>query len=511
MTRYALYARTSSEKQELQETIQTQLEIDLRYAQQNRFKIELKYLDDGVTSHIPFEKRPEGTRLIKDARAGIFTHLIVSDFTRLGRTALDVLQICDQLEVLGITIISVREPMPLGAGQSIGTLLRTVLSGFAQYGRDTIRLNAIAGHERAVREGRWNGGPPPFGYRVENHRLVIYEEQAAIVRMIFERYAEGDMSLPKLAAYLNAHNVLPMRAWAGHKRASSKWRTSSVYKILCNTTYIGKAVWRKSSNQRDASGILTRKRNDADVRISFSVPSVVSEDLFGKVTAQLRQGVQQSMRNTKRRVYVLRGLLICGRCGLSYTGGVSPTTTAYYKCRSISNGDGSCGNRYVRGVESEEAAWQECLRRLSNPEQEKAELLKDYEQLRAVYSVSEQTVSVLTKEIAAKAQERSRIISLVRRGTITEDEAARELDQLQHEADLLETERIALETSLSTLQNAATRVASIEGVFAKLRSQAELANDPEQRRAIIREVISRITVIPLDGKSNYHLIFKGAA
>jgi site-specific DNA recombinase len=187
----------------------------------------------------------------------------------------------------------------------------------------------------AAREGRWNGGRAPLGYRLayegegkaRRPRLVIHEEHAALVREMFRAYAAGETSLYRLARELNERGVKPPRA--------AKWTPSSVRSILTNEVYLGAYVWNKTDQGKFFGVVdlkLTPKRGArtsphpcarrprADhVRVDDHHEAVVDRETFETVQRMLREN-RRGRHRADRAHYALRGLLRCGICGKPMVG-----------------------------------------------------------------------------------------------------------------------------------------------------------------------------------------------
>jgi site-specific DNA recombinase len=101
-------------------------------------------------------------------------------------------------------------------GTPTGKFFMTLLASIAALERETILERTQGGKDRNVKEGKWVSGAPPFGYRIEDKRLVIYEPEAKTVRLIFQLYGD-EMSTVEVAKYLNAKDVLTPTASKGTK------------------------------------------------------------------------------------------------------------------------------------------------------------------------------------------------------------------------------------------------------------------------------------------------------
>src|SRR5439155_604499 len=121
----AVYLRVSSDEQRERQTIETQRDFAARYCDLHGIPVHDTYADDGVSGTIPFAQRPDGARLLDDARAGLFDTLLVYKQDRLSRAARITLNAVAELEGLGIQIKSMTEPFDTStpAGRFIPTML----------------------------------------------------------------------------------------------------------------------------------------------------------------------------------------------------------------------------------------------------------------------------------------------------------------------------------------------------------------------------------------------------
>src|SRR5918999_399168 len=188
--RVALLLRVSSEEQRERETIELQEEFLGQYCGLYDFEVAEIYKDDGVSGTIPLHERPEGRRLLEDASAGKFDAVLVYKLDRLGRTLLVMVDAHDRLQEAGVALRSATEPIDTSTPS--GRLIFQMLASFAEYERGTIRERTQAGLHRALRNGKFSGRIP-YGYRLTEggKGLDVVEQEAEIVRSIFENIAEG--------------------------------------------------------------------------------------------------------------------------------------------------------------------------------------------------------------------------------------------------------------------------------------------------------------------------------
>ncbi len=186
--------------------------------------------DDGGISGGTLE-RPALKRLIADIEFGKVDVVVVYKIDRLSRSLMDFAKLVEVFERRGVTFVSVTQSF--NTTTSMGRLTLNILLSFAQFEREVIGERIRDKVAASRRKGMWMGGYVPLGYRVENRKLLINDEEAASVRLIFERFVKlGSIKL--LMRELQAANIRSRRGYLLDKGA--------LYKLLNNRVYIGEAV-----------------------------------------------------------------------------------------------------------------------------------------------------------------------------------------------------------------------------------------------------------------------------
>ena len=86
----------------------------------------------------------------------------------------------------GVNLICVEDE--IDSSKEAGKLLISIIAAVAEMERENIRVQTMIGRDQKAREGKWNGGFAPYGYKLENGELVIAEDEVEIIQMIFDRY-----------------------------------------------------------------------------------------------------------------------------------------------------------------------------------------------------------------------------------------------------------------------------------------------------------------------------------
>ena len=415
--RVALYLRVSSEEQRDRETIEIQREFLQEYCRLYGYGAASMYADDGISGTIPLHERPEGRRLLKDARDGEFTTLLVYRLDRLGRSLIVIVDAAERLEAAGVALRSATEPIDTSTPS--GRLIFQMLASFAEYERETIKERTRAGLHRAYRNGK-HSGRIPYGYRLapDEHSLEVVEDEARVVREIIANMAGGS-TLYGESKRLNDECIPApgMRFRDGERRPGGVWSPPTVRCIVHQSAY---------------SGVHRVKIDGGKEEITREVPALVEPSLQDRATAVLAANKRYPDRKNDRK-YLLRGLVRCEVCGFACTGRTSTSNGkkyAYYGCTGNRGDRGTAANKarvpthrapMISAPWLEGLVWGEVKQFLENP----GETL---ERVREQVADADQSGeldarhSELTKRLAAKQAEKDRYVRLYAQGHIAEDE-----------------------------------------------------------------------------------------
>lgn len=274
--------------------------------------------------------RPALQQLIADIEAKRVDVVVVYKIDRLSRSLMDFAKLVEAFDRNSVTFVSVTQSF--NTTTSMGRLTLNILLSFAQFEREVIGERIRDKFMASRSRGMWMGGHPPLGYDVKDRKLVVNDAEAAIVRMIFERFVRVG-SATTLARSLAAEGVLTKRG-----RAIDR---GYLYVLLNNRTYIGEAVHKGASYPGEHQPIITRA-------------------LWDKVRAILQVSPRKRAANTRgqQTPAPLKGLVF-GPDGRAFT----PTYTRrggklyryYVSTGVIKRGPEACTIRRVSASEIEAA------------------------------------------------------------------------------------------------------------------------------------------------------------
>lgn len=498
--RVATYERVSSEDQRERETIRTQTDEIARHLE-NQPGLELvgRYVDDGVSGMVPIAERPDGRRLLADAAAHRFEELWVYKVDRLGRDAVDLLVVRRRLDVLGIKLVSVVEGQPDLLGYDVQAVVAD------HYRREFARRSAD-GMNRAAREGRYCGGIVPLGYRIagrkQTARLVPDETEiwqglsaADLVRNIYERLAGEGQSCPAIAAAFNAagiptHYTRDGRGVRG-KKTQGLWRHGHIGNLVRNPIYRGVLSYGRRSSKRDREVI------------AAAVEPLVSTDLWDLAQAALARN--RVCPSNAGRVYLMRGVMRYGICGLTYVGSAGKGV-AWYRCggQLVERGPlaGRCPSRSVRSDLVETQVWSDIERFLRDPEGLLDELETGGESGAGAGKPEAESIA-LARALTSIDAQRTKTLDLAVRGHLTDRLLEATLERIGAERDQL----VARMDALAATECYATTQAAIDALT---RAREGLEGGlPEQERAELVRLLARVTVnteIGGDGHKSLSLV-----
>ncbi len=504
----AIYARVSSEDQQERGTIENQVEFARKYCDLHQYEITQWYKDDGVTGTIPLEDRDAGNRVLEGAKLKRYEILLIYKLDRLGRSARIILNSVYELEQCGVKIKSMTEPFD--TGDPNGRFLLTILAGVADLERETILERLWYGANRAARNGKWLGGIVPYGYKLNDDKEleINYDQlpclnmsEADVIKLIYRLIAEEGQSTIKVAEYLNALGIPPSYTKDGRTVTKNRrkvktagiWYPGRIRNMVVNTTYKGIHQYGKRTNK--VRELITRQ-----------VPAIVSKDTWAKAQQVLKDNQIEAVRNSRRN-YLLRGLIKCGICGLTYHGtaykGPGGRLKGYYECggKTIYRGPlkVKCTSKNIPQAWIEDIVWQRCVDFIHNPKEALREFTSGIDQRK-----SEKEAVAVEKEIVARAiqdkeDEKQSILDLYRKKIISSTDVEQQLSKISHEKEALEQQIRRLNREIENENNLESEYSNIEKLLKSFRKKINNSSNFRLHREIVKTLVKEVIV---DTKTN---------
>ena len=309
------------------------------------------HYDDGGFSGGTLE-RPALQRLLADIEAGRMDCVVVYKIDRLSRALVDFTKLVEVFERHNVTFVSITQSF--NTTTSMGRLTLNILLSFAQFEREVIGERIRDKFAASRKKGMWMGGTPPLGYDVKNRKLVINDEEAALVRHIFERFLKVGSAI-LLVKELNAegHRTKSWTTQSGRVREGRLFNKGTLYKVLNNRVYIGEAVHKGKSYPGEHQAI-------------------VPMPLWDKVHAVLAENTRSRANRTRAQTSALLKGIVFGGNGKAMT----PSHTRkngrlyryYVNMDAIKMGRDVLGLRHIAAGEIEAAVIAQVRTILRSPE-----------------------------------------------------------------------------------------------------------------------------------------------
>ena len=213
-----IYTRVSTSMQVDGYSLDAQKDKLRKYAEFQNMLVAGEYCDEGKSGK-NIEGRPEFLRMLRDIESGKdgVSFVLVFKLSRFGRNAADVLTSLQRMQDFGVNLICVEDG--IDSSKDSGKLMISVLSAVAEIERENILVQTMEGRRQKAREGKWNGGFAPYGYKLVDGQLQIAEEEAEVIRIIYDKYIHTTMGTARIANWLNEHvsHFIPaLRAGTGN-------------------------------------------------------------------------------------------------------------------------------------------------------------------------------------------------------------------------------------------------------------------------------------------------------
>ena len=329
----AAYCRVSTDIQkEKGESIDNQKSRLSEYAKGKHQNIKI-YEDVGSAKDT---NRPALTRLIREIKEGKVKSVSVTKLDRITRSIRDLIDLLELFEDNGVDFKSITQPLDTSTAMGRGFL--RLLGEFAQMEREMISERVGEDMRHRAKNGKWNGGVVPYGYRVENKKLYINHEESEVIKKIFNKYIKLE-SLRGVTHWLNKNGC--------KTRNGKTWAATSISRILSNPTYIGKLWYNKRSSSK-TTGKLKNRPKEEWIKSNGQHKPIISGKMFNRVQEIIKRQTREPRR--KMSNYLLSGLVRCGKCGGGMSGYTQKKVTykgdmvyPYYKCNTHkSKGDSVC-------------------------------------------------------------------------------------------------------------------------------------------------------------------------
>ena len=356
-TPVALYARVSSDRQDVDLSVAAQLRALRDHAEKSGYLVTAEYVDKAESGRIA--ERPEFRKMI-DAATGPdapFKEILVWKFSRFTRKREHAVAFKSMLRRKGIRVVSITEHAD---DSPTGKLMEAIIESVDEFYSENLAQEVRRGMREAAARGYYLAGKAPFGYnRIkvkdgnrEHTSLEVDASTAGVVKEMFGMSLRG-YGLKEICIKLNGRGIT---------NRGKGWFKSSVRYVLGNEVYTGTAIWGRTSSVG---------QEPDPVRAENAWSAIVSRETFEQVQKALEtRAPKKQQPAVVGSTYLFSGLLRCGVCGRTYVGQAAKSGKHhYYICGSLYNhGAGSCSARYLNAGKLEDFVVTKIRERILNEE-----------------------------------------------------------------------------------------------------------------------------------------------
>jgi len=484
-----IYARVSSDRQDVDLSISAQLKALREFAERNSYQVVKEYVDEAVSGRSI--DRPGFKAMIGAARqaASPFSVILVWKLSRFARNREDSIIYKSLLRKHGVQVVSINEPVE---DTPSGRLLEGIIEVIDEFYSANLSQDVVRGMRESASRGFYPGSPVPYGYRrvkvqdgdTQRTKLEPDPALAPIVQRMFRECISGN-GLVEIARSLNSDGLTTS--------TSRPWGKTTLHKMLRNEAYTGVLIWDRSKKRRGGStdGL-------PPVRMEGAWPPIVDRETFDQVQAVL---TSRAPRVTHPRVvhseYMLSGMIRCRGCGTAMIGhAVKSGKFFYYMCgNGRRRGRGVCVSPLLPKKRIEEFVVDRIKRYILTEENLEEVVRLTNEELAKVSSAEQERIKVLEVQLAEAEGRLAKLYDALETGEFGSGELAPRIKSLFQKKEDLTRARAESQEALRhhTVQLADANV--VRGYVEDLRGILESSGSVE-RKAFLKSFVEGIEVEP---------------
>ena len=507
--RVTYYARVSSESDEQLNSLGNQITYYEDLIKRNRnWTFVPGYIDEGL-SGISTKKRENFNRMIEEAAEDKFDLVITKEISRFARNTLDSIQFTRQLLGYGVGVFFQNDN--INTLDEDSELRLSIMSSIAQDELRKLSSRVKFGHAQAIKDGVVLGNNRIFGYQKDNGRLIIDEDEAPMVRELFELYSTGKYSMKQIEVIF----------WNKGYRNSRGNRLShtTMSNMISNPKYKGYYV----GNKVKVIDMFTKKQKflPPEEWVMFKdesgdiVPAIVSEELWEKANTILRKRSDdvKSRQGICNHANLLTGKLFCPCCGAAYYRRESKdrqgNRNSKWVCSGkIKNGADSCASFPIYEEEIKPLLYEVFRETEADAEAMLEEYLRLYQSLDS--GSVQQQITAIEQKIDFETRKKRKLLDFNLTEQITDQEYLQRSRECEQEIDRLQKQLSELQQEQESKEDFRKHMESIRAV---MRSAQQDANQQIVSKEFIDKYIDRIFATPQeDGSLRLEIkIFTGEA
>lgn len=309
MLRAAAYCRVSTDKDDQANSLESQKRFFQEYIQNHDgWRLVGIFADEGI-SGTSTKKREQFNRMIADCHDKKIDVIVTKEVSRFARNTVDALDFTRKLKDIGVGVIFINDS--IDTRDNDGEFRLTIMASVAQEESRKTSERVKWGQARRMEQGVVFGRDL-LGYRVENGKLFVNEEEKEIVRLIFQKFLLEGKGTHVIARELHEAGIRPKRV--------KEWTNSTILRILRNEKYAGDLCQKKTLTPNFLSHKkIANKGYETMITIKDHHEPIIERDVWEKTQAELeRRSPTEEQKSKHSNRYWCSGKIICGECGHSF-------------------------------------------------------------------------------------------------------------------------------------------------------------------------------------------------
>ncbi len=311
--RCVIYVRVSTEHQVDGYSLDAQRNTLKRYVEREGMELVEIYEDAGKSGK-SIEGRPSFKKMISDIEEDLqIDYILVYKLSRFGRNAADILNSIEHIQSYNVNLISAEEG--IDSSQTSGRLLISILSAVSEIERENILEQTMNGRREKARQGGWNGGFAPYGYKLVDGKLEVVEDEAETIKRIFDLYANKGYGSEKMA---KEFNLTGYKKKIRKQSTYDRWTARTIIAILDNPIYIGSIAYGRRTREK-VKGTKNKYRtvySDDYILVDNCHEAIIDLETWEKVReSRVENALAWKPKVPKNRVHFLSSILRCPHCG----------------------------------------------------------------------------------------------------------------------------------------------------------------------------------------------------
>jgi DNA invertase Pin-like site-specific DNA recombinase len=450
-----------------------------------------------VVSAESLHSRPKMLELLELVNTGEYDGVLCMDIDRLSR-GYESGYIMQILQMNGCKIITPDKTYDLNNEQD--EQFADIKFMFSRIEHKTINKRLKAGRDASVKEGKYTGSKPPYGYEKvklkgeKGYTLKVLPNEAEIVRMIFDWYTQGGLGTGQIAERLNELHIKP--------RHSDEWSGSSVLQMIRNEHYIGKSVSKRYPLRKQVvDGKIVKKayRNKNYELYDGRQEPIITEEQFELAQHIRKNNYVAPAKISTELANPFAGVLYCGICGSPMKRNTSATkfqnTHARFKCPKEKH----CGCKSNIFGEVEQAIVESMT-----------EWLNDYiisvdTDIPVVNDGLETSLTILTNKLEELFEQQDSICELHEKGEYSDRLFKRRNDAIEKEIDKIEADIRDLEILIAEQHEEETEQLNIIPKSQKLLENYDNMT-PKEKNDLWKEVLHKVTYTKTERGGKFDIV-----